>query len=77
MFLGIVTLPGFLYFWGWVFLITTTFVALLKQETEYHDPNHVVIHERDIKKAYTSLKDILQLRSIQILVILLLTSKVT
>lgn len=31
---GIVTLDGFLYFWGLVFLVTTTLVALLKHERD-------------------------------------------
>ncbi|CAG9824640.1 unnamed protein product [Phaedon cochleariae] len=73
---GIVTLPGFLYFWGLVFLVTTTIVALMKKETEPHDPEHIVIHDRDIKTAYTSLKDILKLRSVQTLVMILLTCKI-
>ncbi|VEN54069.1 unnamed protein product [Callosobruchus maculatus] len=73
---GIVTFTGFLYFWGWVFLITTTLVAIFKTETEPHHPEQAVVHDRDIKTAYTSLKEILQLRSIQTLVILLLTTKI-
>nr|CAI5869779.1 unnamed protein product [Callosobruchus analis] len=73
---GIVTFTGFLYFWGWVFLITTTLVAIFKTETEPHNPEQAMVHDRDIKTAYTSLKEILQLRSIQTLVILLLTTKI-
>lgn len=33
---GFVTLPGFLCFWGVVFLVTTTLVALLKREKSEH-----------------------------------------
>ncbi|KAG5890265.1 hypothetical protein JTB14_014911 [Gonioctena quinquepunctata] len=74
---GIVTLPGFLYFWGIVFLVTTSLVAVLKKEIEPQNlDNSVIIHDRDIKTAYISLKDILKLRSVQTLVIILLTSKV-
>lgn len=76
LFLGLVTLSGFLYFWGLVFLITTTIVALLKREVEFNDKSHDVVHDRDIKTAYTSLKRILELKSIQTLVIILLTCKV-
>lgn len=59
-----------------MFLITTTIVAFLKQEVEYYDKSHEVAHERDIKTAYTSLKKILELRSVQTLVLILLTCKV-
>lgn len=74
--LGIVTLSGFLYFWGWVFLITTTIVALLKKEINYYDKDHEVFNDRDIKTAYTSLMKILNLKSVQALVLILLTCKV-
>lgn len=74
--LGLVTLAGFLYFWGWVFLITTTLVAVFKKETEPHDPEHEVVIERDVKTAYTSLIEILKLAPMKTLVILLLTCKV-
>ncbi|XP_018573648.1 acetyl-coenzyme A transporter 1 [Anoplophora glabripennis] len=73
---GIVTLPGFLYFWGWVFLITTTLVAFMKREVEPHDPEHMEVPDRDIKTAYNSLKEILNLRSVQMLVLILLTCKI-
>ena len=73
---GIVTLPGFLYFWGWVFVVSTTLVALLKKEVEPRDSEHEVVHDRDVQTAYKSLKDILALRPVQTLVIILLTCKV-
>lgn len=69
------TLPGFLVFWGWVFIITTTIVALLKHETEYKDSDHEIVPERDIKTAYNSLLQILKLRPVQTLVVILLTCK--
>lgn len=74
--LGMVTLAGFLYFWGWVFLVTTTLVAALKKETEPHDPDHEVIIERDLRTAYSSLLEIMKLSPMKILVIMLLTCKV-
>ncbi|XP_060521373.1 acetyl-coenzyme A transporter 1 [Cylas formicarius] len=73
---GIVTLPSFFYFWGWVFIVSTTLVSIMKRETEPHDPEHEVIHDRDIKTAYTSLMNILKLPAIQTLVIVLLTCKI-
>ncbi|CAG9773849.1 unnamed protein product [Ceutorhynchus assimilis] len=73
---GIVTLPSFLFFWGVVFVISTTVVGLVKKEIEPHDPEHEVVIERDIKTAYGSLKSILKLPAIQSLVLVLLTCKV-
>ncbi|KAI4455931.1 solute carrier family 33 acetyl-coa transporter -related [Holotrichia oblita] len=73
---GIVSLSGFLVFWGWVFVATTTIVAVLKKETELKDNDHETVPERDIKTAYTSLLQILQLKPVQLLVVILLTSKI-
>nr|XP_008197242.1 PREDICTED: acetyl-coenzyme A transporter 1 [Tribolium castaneum]XP_971594.2 PREDICTED: acetyl-coenzyme A transporter 1 [Tribolium castaneum] len=74
---GIVTLQGFLYFWGWVFILSTTLVAVFKKESEARGgQNEVVVHDRDIQTAYKSLKDILALRPIQTLVLILLTCKI-
>lgn len=72
---GIVTLSGFLYFWGLVFLVTTTVVALLKNETDVPNADGTS-HERDLKSAYLSLKNILKLKSVQTLVVVLLTCKI-
>lgn len=74
--IGLVSLAGFLYFWGWVFLVTTTLIAVLKKETEPHDPEHEVVIERDVKTAYSSLIQILKLAPIKTLMVLLLTCKV-
>lgn len=77
---GIVSLAGFLYFWGIVFLVTTTFVAFLKRETDskYKQLSSKKVEEvdRDIKKAYSSLLDILKLKPIQMFVFILLTGKI-
>ncbi|CAG9860451.1 unnamed protein product [Phyllotreta striolata] len=72
---GIITLSGFLYFWGLVFLVTTTIVGLLKKEVEPQGQEGFE-PERDIKSAYLSLKDILKLPPIQTLVLILLTCKI-
>lgn len=76
-FKGIVTLPGFFFLWGIFFIASTTIVALIKKEVEPHDPNHEVIHDKDIKSAYLCLKDILSLPAVQSLVLVLLTCKVS
>ncbi|ENN71246.1 hypothetical protein HUJ04_007692 [Dendroctonus ponderosae] len=73
---GIITLPGFFYFWGWFFIISTTLIGLLKREVEPHDPEHEIVHDRDIKSAYICLKNILKLPSIQTLALVLLTCKI-
>ncbi|KAJ8932490.1 hypothetical protein NQ318_005548, partial [Aromia moschata] len=62
-------------FLGLGFSDISTIVALFKKEVEPHDADHVVIHDRDIKTAYTSLMEILSLRSVQTLVLILLTCK--
>lgn len=74
---GIVTLPGFLYFWGWVFVLSTTVVAVMKKEVEHRDGRRESVTERDIQRAYKSLRDILALRPVQTLVLILLTCKVS
>ncbi|XP_017778202.1 PREDICTED: acetyl-coenzyme A transporter 1 [Nicrophorus vespilloides] len=71
---GIVTLAGFLYFWGWIFLITTTVVAFLKKEEHRDEDNSE--DNRDLKKAYSSLLQILKLQPVQTLVLILLTAKI-
>ncbi|KAL1494448.1 hypothetical protein ABEB36_010046 [Hypothenemus hampei] len=73
---GIITLPGFFYFWGIFFIISTTIVGLVKKEIEPHDPEHEVVHDRDIKSAYICLKNILALPAVQTLALVLLTFKI-
>lgn len=73
---GLVTLPGFLFFWGCVFLVTTTIVGVIKTEVETRDNEHESPPERDLKTAYTSLLKILKLPPIQTLAMILLTCKV-
>lgn len=69
---GLVDLPGFLFFWGLVFIIVTTLVWLLKKEAR--EP-HTEIKE-DILSAYSQLLNILKLKSVQAYVVFALTSKV-
>ncbi|KAG7188580.1 hypothetical protein KM043_008210 [Ampulex compressa] len=72
---GILTLPGFLYFWGWTFILTTTVIALLKHEDSgrLHKDQEL---NTDIKHAYKLLWDIVRLPSIKTTIIFLLTAKI-
>jgi len=70
---GMITLAGFLKFWGVVFLITTTLVALFKHEREERKEDE---HILDIKKSYVTLLQIIQMRPVQMLALILLTAKV-
>nr|XP_029735711.1 acetyl-coenzyme A transporter 1-like [Aedes albopictus] len=74
---GLVTLPGFLWFWGLVFLGTTTLVALFKREylpsIERGHDEHL---ELDIKQTYSLLFDIIKMKPILILTAILLTVKI-
>lgn len=74
---GIVTLAGFFFFWGWVFLVTTTVVAAFKKEYEHAtDLEHETYHEQSIHAAYGSLLQIIKLPAIRSLAVVLLTCKV-
>ncbi|CAG0889954.1 unnamed protein product [Cyprideis torosa] len=49
---GLVTLAGFLYFWGWVFLGTTTLVWIMKAEKAARDP-HSPTHSWEEAEGHT------------------------
>ncbi|XP_055624324.1 acetyl-coenzyme A transporter 1 [Toxorhynchites rutilus septentrionalis] len=73
---GLVTLPGFLWFWGLVFLVTTSLVALLKRETlPSAERGHDELMELDIRQTYGLLIDIIKMKPILILTAILLTVK--
>nr|CAD7447878.1 unnamed protein product [Timema bartmani] len=72
---GIITLPGFLYFWGLVFLATTTLVALFKTERPCDHPSHPE-QEMGIMQTYHLLWKIIQLPSIRTTILILLTCKI-
>lgn len=90
---GLVTLPGFLYFWGLVFLATTTLVAIFKHENNPHQDNQHHQHQQllmgtgdnsrteetelDIWQTYKLLLGIMKMKPIRILAAVLLTVKVT
>ena len=72
---GIVTLSTFLWFWGIVFLITTTLVWIFKHEKSDHDVDETEHH--GIIGTYLLLIKILKLPAILNLAIVLLTSRVS
>ncbi|KAM3965162.1 acetyl-coenzyme A transporter 1 [Aphomia sociella] len=74
---GLVTLSSFLLFWGWMFIITTTFIALLKHEA-YDDVNtrgNQVKGMSDIVNAYKQLYTIVKLPAVRTLALVLFTAK--
>ncbi|VVC89328.1 unnamed protein product [Leptidea sinapis] len=75
---GLVTLSSFLLLWGWVFIITTTLIAIFKHET-----NEVVNSKegqgkgmKDILNAYKQLYTIVKLPAVRTLALVLFTAKV-
>ncbi|XP_049290399.1 acetyl-coenzyme A transporter 1 [Anopheles funestus] len=73
---GLVNLSGYLWFWGLVFLVTTTLVALCKRELAPSiDRGHEEHLELDIKQTYRLLLDIIKMKPILTLVAILLTAK--
>ncbi|CAI5441889.1 unnamed protein product [Caenorhabditis angaria] len=80
---GIVDLSGYVFFWGWVFIVTTTLVLILKREVDKSVPAQegVEKHEEDeelelgVTESYLVLWKILRLRPIHYMVAILLTGK--
>uniref|UniRef100_A0A8C6RDD4 Solute carrier family 33 (acetyl-CoA transporter), member 1 n=1 Tax=Nannospalax galili TaxID=1026970 RepID=A0A8C6RDD4_NANGA len=70
---GIVTLSDFLFFWGTVFLITTTLVALLKKENK--EVSVVKEETQGITDTYKLLFAILKMPAVLAFCLLILTSK--
>ncbi|CAF2526520.1 unnamed protein product [Rotaria sp. Silwood2] len=71
---GLITLPGFLLFWGIIFLISTTLVALLKHEIdENYDPNEPHF---GLTETYKVLLKVFRLSSVQSIALILLTAKI-
>lgn len=68
---GLITLSGFLFFWGIIFLITTTLVWIFKKENDCDD-----LEDHGILGTYHLLIEILRLPSIKQLVVMLLTVRV-
>ncbi|XP_013145325.1 PREDICTED: acetyl-coenzyme A transporter 1 [Papilio polytes] len=75
---GLVTLSSFLLFWGWVFIITTTIVALFKHETNdtINNPQESQVKGiKDIVNAYKQLITIVKLPAVRTLALVLFTAK--
>lgn len=83
---GLITLSGFLWFWGLIFLATTTLVAVLKREKPVGSRRNSdgaeesgappAEKELTIGETYKLLLDIVKMRPIQILAAILMTVKV-
>ncbi|XP_009956920.1 PREDICTED: LOW QUALITY PROTEIN: acetyl-coenzyme A transporter 1-like, partial [Leptosomus discolor] len=71
---GIVTLSDFLFFWGAVFLITTTLVALLKKENKELTPTKE--ETKGITDTYRLLFSIIKMPAVLTFCVLILTAKV-
>lgn len=67
---GLVTLSSYLFFWGIIFFIVTTLVALLKTESKETKEEDVGLVE-----AYTTLCKIFKLPAVRLCTVLLLTCK--
>ncbi|XP_076197603.1 acetyl-coenzyme A transporter 1 isoform X2 [Aptenodytes patagonicus] len=72
---GIVTLSDFLFFWGTVFLITTTLVALLKKENKELTPTKE--ETKGITDTYRLLISIIKMPAVLTFCLLILTAKIT
>ncbi|KAJ8675824.1 hypothetical protein QAD02_011610 [Eretmocerus hayati] len=70
---GMVTLPGFLYFWGWTFVIVTTLVGVLKHE---NPENHPKGEDMSIRNAYHILWRTIKLPNMKTMIVILLTAKI-
>ncbi|KAL4713988.1 hypothetical protein ACJJTC_005619 [Scirpophaga incertulas] len=74
---GMVTLASFLLFWGWIFIATTTLIALLKHEANESPKNteNQTKGMKDIVEAYKQLYTIVKLPAVQTLALVLFTAK--
>lgn len=70
---GLVTLGDFMYIWGWIFLITTTLVWILKREGASSSAGD---EDRGVLQTYSLLWKVLKLPNVRLLIFCLLTSKV-
>lgn len=72
---GLVTLSSFLLFWGWIFIITTTFIAIFKHEANDTSASGQVKGGNDIVSAYKQLYTIVKLPAVRKLALVLFTAK--
>ncbi|XP_029302662.1 acetyl-coenzyme A transporter 1 [Cottoperca gobio] len=74
---GIVTLADFLFFWGIVFLISTTLVAIIKKENEHGNGKRKVQEEtQGVMETYKLLFSIIKMPTVFTFCALLLTAKI-
>ncbi|KAK6733848.1 hypothetical protein RB195_017547 [Necator americanus] len=82
---GIVDLAGFVFFWGWVFIISTTLVLIFKKEVDNSLQNSSGNSEDNddekeldlgITETYTVLWKILKLKPMLWMLVILLTGKI-
>ncbi|XP_071841441.1 acetyl-coenzyme A transporter 1-like isoform X2 [Apostichopus japonicus] len=71
---GLVTLEDFLYFWGCVFFVTTTLVAVFKKEARTSTDPH--FDNLGIFSAYRQLLKVLKLKYLQIFIVIAMTAKI-
>ncbi|CAL2031087.1 unnamed protein product [Caenorhabditis brenneri] len=80
---GMVDLAGYVFFWGWVFIITTTLVLILKREVDMSVPSNQNVPpgeeeeelELGVAESYAVLYKILRLKPTHWMVAILLTGK--
>lgn len=65
---------GILYFWGYIFMIATTLVAIFKHEKDQSAQQDSL--DLNLYQTYKLLGDIIKLPSVKSLAIILLTTKV-
>ncbi|XP_047451095.1 acetyl-coenzyme A transporter 1 [Mugil cephalus] len=74
---GIVTLPDFLFFWGVVFMVSTTLVAIFKRENEHGKGKRRVPEEtKGVTETYKLLFSIIKMPTVFTFCALLLTAKI-
>ncbi|KAI9879207.1 MAG: hypothetical protein M1830_009208 [Pleopsidium flavum] len=66
---GVMTLAGYLTFWGWAYLVVTLGLAVLKREEKTKDRDGII-------DVYKSMLGILKLRNIQTIIIVHLIAKI-
>jgi PAT family acetyl-CoA transporter-like MFS transporter 1 len=74
---GLVTLSGFLQFWGVVFLGTTILIAIFKKEVSETDGELENHPDYGIKKAYPILWKIIKLKPVMKFALIILTVKIS
>lgn len=74
---GLVSLASFLFFWGWIFIITTTFIAIFKHEANEspNDKENESKGVKDVVNAYKQLYTIVKLPAVRTLALVLFTAK--